>query len=156
MNRTDELIRALRATGYRITPQRIEICRALAESKIHPSPQIIYRQVSEKYPGISQATVYNTLTVLRDLGEIVEVGLGQDRTHYEPDPSPHVNLICLRCGTIEDLENQAVATLSAQLAKAQGLRMKAARMDIYGFCRTCQTLPSLDRSMSKCEEANES
>jgi Fur family peroxide stress response transcriptional regulator len=156
MNRTDELIRALRATGYRITPQRVEICRVLAESKVHPSPQAIHQQVSEKYPGISQATVYNTLTVLRDLGEVVEVGLGQDRTHYEPDPSPHVNLICLRCGTIEDLENTAVAALSAQLAQAQGLRMKAARMDIYGFCRTCQALPLVDRSVRKSEEADES
>jgi Fur family peroxide stress response transcriptional regulator len=156
MNRTDELIRALRSTGYRVTPQRVEICRALAESKVHPSPQAIYRQVSEKYPGISQATVYNTLTVLRDLGEVVEVGLGQDRTHYEPDPFPHVNLICLRCGVIEDLENEAVAALSAQLAETQGLRMKAARMDIYGFCRTCQSLPLVDRSMSKSEEADES
>lgn len=161
MNRTEELIRALRVTGYRITPQRVEICRTLAESKEHPSPQAIYRQVSEKYPGISQATVYNTLTVLRDLGEVVEVGLGQDRTHYEPDPSPHVNLICLRCGKIEDLENSAVTALSAQLAEAQGLRMKAARMDIYGFCRTCQTLPLVDRGVSSSEtdmseEADES
>lgn len=156
MSRTDELISALRSTGYRITPQRVEICRALAESRVHPTPQAIYQQVSEKYPGLSQATVYNTLTVLRDLGEVVEVGLGQDRTHYEPDPSPHVNLICLRCGTIEDLENQAVAALSAQLAEAQGLRMKAARMDIYGFCRACQTLPRVERSVSASEEGNES
>jgi Fur family peroxide stress response transcriptional regulator len=154
MNRTDELITALRATGYRITPQRVEICRALAESKTHPSPQAIYGQVSEKYPGISQATVYNTLTVLRDLGEVVEVGLGQDRTHYEPDPTPHVNLICLRCGVIEDLEDETVTALSAQLAAAQGLRMKAARMDIYGFCRTCQALPMMDRSVSTSEEAD--
>jgi Fur family transcriptional regulator, peroxide stress response regulator len=156
MNRTDELIRALRSTGYRITPQRVEICRALAESKTHPSPQAIYQQVSVKYPGISQATVYNTLTLLRDLGEVVEVGLGQDRTHYEPDPAPHVNLICLRCGAIEDLENETVTTLSAQLAETQGLRMKAARMDIYGFCRTCQSLPLVDRSVSTSEEADES
>jgi hypothetical protein len=42
MNRTHELIDALRKTGYRITPQRVEICRALAESREHASPQAIY------------------------------------------------------------------------------------------------------------------
>ena len=156
MSRTDELINALRMRGHRITPQRVEICRVLAESTDHPSPQSLYEQVSVKYPGLSRATVYNTLTVLRDLGEVVEVGLGQDRTHYEPDPSPHANLICLRCGTIEDVEDQAVAALSAQLAAAQGLRMKAARMDIYGFCRTCETLPLVDRAMSADEDRDES
>ena len=98
MDRTQEFVAALRAAGYRITPQRVEICHALAESREHPTPQALYRQISAKFPGISQATVYNTLTVLRDLGEVVEVGLGQDRTYYEPHATPHANLICVRCG----------------------------------------------------------
>ncbi len=140
MDRTHELIDALRKTGYRVTPQRVEICRALAESRNHPSPQAIFEQVSAKFPGISQATVYNTLTVLRDLGEVVEVGLGQERTHYEPHPGPHANLICVRCGKIEDVDDPQVAALSAQLASRQGLRIKAAHMDIYGFCRQCEAV----------------
>ena len=139
MNRTDQLIAALRAAGYRITPQRSEICRALAESKEHPAPSAIYRRVSARFPAMSQATVYNTLTVLRDIGEIVEVGLGQDRTHYEPDPTPHANLICLHCGAIEDVDVPAVAELSAELAAVRGLAMKSARMDIYGICSACRT-----------------
>ena len=88
MERTQEFVAALRAAGYRITPQRVEICRALAESREHPTPQALYRQISAKSPGISQATVYNTLTVLRDLGEVVEVGLGQDRTITSHMPRP--------------------------------------------------------------------
>lgn len=154
MDRTNELIEALRATGYRITPQRAEICRALAESKEHPSPQSIYRQISAKFPGISQATVYNTLTVLRDLGEVVEVGLGQDRTHYEPDPTPHANLICIRCGKIEDVEDPRVGALSEHLASLQGLRVRAAHMDIYGFCRGCEA--SVESRRSDGEGWNES
>lgn len=145
MNRTLELIDALRKMGYRITPQRVEICRALAESRDHPSPQAIYRQISEKFPGISQATVYNTLTVLRDLGEIVEVGLGQERTHYEPHPTPHANLICVRCGKIEDIDDPQVSALSSRLAAKQGLRIKTAHMDIYGFCSECEAATKSDR-----------
>lgn len=138
MDRTQQFVAALRSAGYRITPQRVEICRALAESREHPTPQSLYRQMSEKSPGISQATVYNTLTVLRDLGEVVEVGLGQDRTHYEPQSTPHANLICVRCGKIEDIDDPQVAALSQQIASQQGLSIKAAHMDIYGFCRSCQ------------------
>lgn len=139
MDRTKQLVAALRDTGYRITPQRVAVCRALAESKDHPTPLAVYREVSTQFPGVSQATVYNTLAVLRDLGEIVEVGLGQDRTHYEPDPRPHANLICLRCGAIEDLKDPLVDSLSRRLAAERGLRLKAARMDLYGFCRACST-----------------
>jgi Fur family transcriptional regulator, peroxide stress response regulator len=146
MDRTTELIEALRGTGYRITPQRVAICRVLAESRDHPSPQSIFREISEKFPGISQATVYNTLTVLKDLGEVVEVGLGQDRTHYEPDPTPHANLVCVRCGKIEDIQDPQVGALSSRLASQQGLRIKAAHMDIYGFCRTCEAIVESQRT----------
>jgi Fur family peroxide stress response transcriptional regulator len=150
MDRTQELIEALRTTGYRITPQRIEICRTLAESREHPSPHSLYQQVSAKFPGISQATVYNTLTVLRDLGEVLEVGLGKDQTHYEPHPEPHANLICVRCGSIEDIEDPQLGTLSERLAAKQGLRLKAARMDIYGFCQECQV--ALKGERIECED----
>jgi Fur family transcriptional regulator, peroxide stress response regulator len=136
-DRAQQLIEALRTTGHRITPQRVAVCRVLAQSKDHPTALAIHSEVSDRFPGISQATVYNTLTVLRDLGEIVEVGLGQDRTHYEPDPTPHVNLICLGCGAIRDLEDETVRSLSASLSERHGLEMKAARLDIYGFCTTC-------------------
>jgi Fur family peroxide stress response transcriptional regulator len=144
MNRTIELIAALERTGYRITPQRAEICRALAENKEHPTAAAIFAQVKATFPGVSQATVYNTLTVLRDLGEVVEVGLGQDRTHYEPDPTPHANLICLRCGKIEDIEDARLADLSAELAARHDLRLKAARMDVYGLCSACQAVTTAD------------
>ena len=137
MDRTTEQIEALRATGYRITPQCAEICRALAETREHPSPQAMYRQISAKFPSISQAIVYNTLTVLRALGDVVEVGLGQDRTHYEPNPTPHANLVCVRCGNIDDIDDLQAAALSQQLVTRQGLRIKAAHMDIYGFCCEC-------------------
>lgn len=137
MDRTVEFVEALRAAGYRITPQRLEICRALAESREHPTPQAIYRRIRAKVPSVSQATVYNTLTVLRDLGEVVEVGLGQDRTYYEPHPTPHANLICLRCGKIEDVDDPQVGALSERLASREGFSIKAAHMDIYGVCRAC-------------------
>ncbi len=154
MDRTVEFVEALRAAGYRITPQRVEICRALAESREHPSPQALYQEISARLPGISQATVYNTLTVLRDLGEVVEVGLGQDRTYYEPHPAPHANLICIRCGRIEDVEDPEVRALSERLAAREGLTIKAAHVDIYGFCRSCQGLSMSSRDGS--EERDES
>ncbi len=154
MDRTVEFVEALRRAGHRITPQRVEICRALAESREHPTPQALYRQISARTPGISQATVYNTLTVLRDLGEVVEVGLGQDRTYYEPHPTPHANLICLRCGKIEDVEDPQVGTLSERLALREGLSIKAAHMDIYGVCRACAAQSTGQRLDG--EEADES
>jgi Fur family peroxide stress response transcriptional regulator len=142
MSRTDQFVAALRTAGYRITPQRVAVCRALAESREHPTPLALFERLSKELPGLSQATVYNTLSLLRDLDEVVEVGAGQERTHYEPDLRPHVNLICLRCGKIEDLDEPEIAPLSERVAAAQRMRLKSARLDLYGYCQACQATPA--------------
>ncbi|MCB9152700.1 MAG: transcriptional repressor [Caldilineae bacterium] len=104
MNRSEKLQHALRSAGYRMTPQRLAICDVLAASDDHPTPYVVYERVRVQVPTVSVATVYNTLGALRDLGAIVEIGLGRSEAHYEPNLAPHANLICLQCGRISDFE----------------------------------------------------
>jgi len=52
-----------RNIGLKLTPQRRDT-RYLEGNKEHPSAEEIFRAVSEKYPTMSFATVYNTLAAL--------------------------------------------------------------------------------------------
>jgi Fur family peroxide stress response transcriptional regulator len=59
-NRIDKLARfkdACRRAGLRLTPQRLEIFRELAESKDHPSVEELHRRLLVKFPTISLDTV---------------------------------------------------------------------------------------------------
>jgi Fur family peroxide stress response transcriptional regulator len=114
------------------------ICDALAASDEHPTPYAVYEQVRRRFPSVSRATVYNTLNALRDLGEIVEIGLGRSQAHYEPNLAPHANLICLRCGRIVDFEELPMAELRGEIAARSGFAVKNTRIDVYGVCRQCQ------------------
>ena len=116
MNRQEQLIDALRQAGYRMTPQRMAICEVLAASDEHPTPYAVYERVHAAFPTVSLATVYNTLNALRDMGEIVEIGLGRSETHYEPNLAPHANLICLQCGRISDYEELPMEQLRGAIA----------------------------------------
>ena len=80
-----------------MTPQREAICTYLAQTDRHPTPYQVYEDLSVTHPEISRATVYNTLNTLQQLGAIVELSFGADHTHYDTNPEPHINLICLRC-----------------------------------------------------------
>src|SRR3954469_19797318 len=100
----DLYLNALRQAGKRITDQRRVICDYLAETASHPTPYQVFEDLSQQYPDMSRATVYNTLNVLKELGAIVEIGFGADHTHYDTDTAPHINLICLRCHEISDLK----------------------------------------------------
>lgn len=136
--RAEQMERALQQAGYRMTPQRTAICEVLAHSTEHPTPYAVYDQVRLRFPTVSRATVYNTLTALRDLGEIVEIGLGRSETHYEPNLAPHANLICLRCGRIEDFPDLPIDLLRARVADEAGFDAKNTRIDVFGVCRHCQ------------------
>lgn len=136
--RSEQLQDALREAGYRMTPQRSAICEALADSDEHPTPYGVYDQVREHFPTVSRATVYNTLNALRDLGEIVEIGLGRAETHYEPNLAPHANLICLQCGRIQDFSDLPIDVLRDKVAAQSGFSVKNTRIDMYGVCRDCQ------------------
>ncbi|MFP4432661.1 MAG: Fur family transcriptional regulator, partial [Spirochaetaceae bacterium] len=75
---------ALSQANLRLTPQRIEICRFLAESESHPTAQAIFDVLKEQYPSLSMTTVYGTLDSLVRLGAITSLGnVGDERIHYE-------------------------------------------------------------------------
>ena len=134
-----QYIDTLRRAGLRVTSQRVAVCEFLANTKRHPTTSQVYEAVRKTHPEISQATVYNTLNTLRDLGAIVEIGAGTDRTHYETDPSPHINLVCLRCRQIADLQDSfAPVMLMDNIFQNTGFRATALQVQVSGFCPDCQ------------------
>jgi len=53
---------------------------------------------------MSQATVYKTLALLKEMGQVLEINL-RDDSHYDGNrPQPHPHLICIRCNKIVDGE----------------------------------------------------
>ena len=132
-------IEALRSAGMRVTNQRVAVCEFLAETKIHPTTTQVFNAVREEHPEISQATVYNTLNTLRDLGAIVEISAGTEHTRYEPDPSPHINLYCLRCNEVSDLQDcLSPDLLMDNIFQNNGFRATALQVQVTGFCAPCQ------------------
>ncbi|RME85800.1 MAG: transcriptional repressor [Caldilineae bacterium] len=137
-SRFEAMTEALRRANYRVTPQRLAICKLLASSKSHPSPAEVYEHIRRQYPTISLATVYNTLAVLRDLGEIIEIPGNAGGVRYETDLTPHANLICLRCGSITDLELDVFEKVRTEIDAAVPFALQGLRIDAFGVCPRCQ------------------
>jgi Fur family peroxide stress response transcriptional regulator len=138
--RIDELLSKLRNRGYRLTPQRVALVRLLATSEDHPSATQIYDVLQDRFPTMSPATVYKTLNLLKDLGEVLELGFSDDDNRYDgKNPAPHPHLVCVRCGRILDGQATAVRQLARQVAEQSGFQALSHRFDVYGLCPTCQT-----------------
>jgi Fur family peroxide stress response transcriptional regulator len=130
-------IEALRSKGYRATPQRIAICRIALNSRAHPSAQQVYDEVKEIHPTVSLATVYKTLEVLRDLDLVQEITLPKGQARFDSFMNPHINLICLKCGSITDLDDVTVKEITRKVAADTKFKPTGQRVDVYGICQKC-------------------
>jgi len=137
--RTATLLSRLKARGYRLTPQRIAVLKILAASTGHPSVEQIYESVKADFPTTSLATVYKTVTLLKEMGEVLELGFSHDSNRYDGNkPYPHPHLICIHCKNIVDQEMATLSALPQQVAQATGFQIVGHRLDIYGICPRCQ------------------
>ena len=137
--RFEQLISKLRESQYRLTPQRVELIRLIAASEGHPSASQLYSQIKVQFHTMSLATVYKTLDLLKELGEVLEIGL-RDDSHYDGNkPYPHPHLICVKCQKIMDGElESAVENIVQEVEKNFGFQILKHQLDFYGVCPNCQ------------------
>jgi Fur family peroxide stress response transcriptional regulator len=134
----DQIIQALRNGGYKATPQRIAICRFALSSKEHPSAQKVYSEVKKFHPTVSLATVYKTLQILKELGMLQELSSSLSQTRFDPNVKLHINLVCLQCGTITDVDDPVGKELIRRLAGSAEFTVTKHHLDVYGVCRKCK------------------
>ncbi|MCF8033843.1 MAG: transcriptional repressor [Desulfarculaceae bacterium] len=135
----EQMIAALRAAGQRVTPQRLAVLRVLAESHDHPTVETIYERVSRDFPTTSLATIYKTLTMLKGLEQVLELGFAHMSSRYDGrKPSPHAHAICVRCGAIADPDIGPMESLAKDMAKRSGYKLTRHQIDFFGLCPQCQ------------------
>jgi len=133
-----KLITSLREKGYKMTPQRLEIIKLLSQDRSHPGAMDILRRVRKKAPQISMSTVYYTLDLLKKEGLIQELEFYDRDNRYDVNVFNHINLICKRCGKIEDFTEEV--PFSSEIIEGQtGFRPVGMRFEYYGYCRKCQS-----------------
>jgi len=130
-------IKALRSKGYNATPQRIAVCRIALNSREHPSAQQVYSEVKKIHPTVSLATVYKTLEVLKDLDLVQELNLSKGQARFDSYMKPHINLICLKCNNIFDLDDDTAEEIARKVAAATKFKPNGQRIDVYGTCQKC-------------------
>ena len=137
--RFDDVIDKLRQRKYRITPQRIAILKAFVHSAEHLSVEQVHEQVKINFPTTSLATVYKTVTLLKDVGEILEIGFADGLNRYDGNkPHPHPHLICTQCKTITDPDVSLLDQLTAEVEQKSGYRILSHQVEFFGICPACQ------------------
>lgn len=133
------MLQKVKLRGGRLTSNRLALLRLIAVSEGHPNASQLFEQMREKFPAISLATVYKTLSFLKEEGEVLEINL-RDESRYDGNkPYPHPHLICQHCGKVIDGdEMNSVAIVNQEIKKMYGFQVEQANLVFYGTCDDCR------------------
>jgi len=128
----------LKASGLKITPQRLLIIKVLDElgDEYHPGAEEIWKAVFTREPNISRATVYRNLKQLVESGMVNELYFRDGKARFELNKEHHHHFVCLTCGGTEKI---AAAGLE-QVYREVGQKRKVVshQFEVFGYCDDCE------------------
>jgi Fur family ferric uptake transcriptional regulator len=128
----ENLTRALRDAGVRITRQRAALLGVLAAAEDHPDAVELHRRAEQDAPGISLSTVYRTLSALEGQGVIHRhqfEGAAARFEHAEADHHDH--MIDVETGDVVEFRSERIERLQAEIAAELGYEIVHHRMELY-------------------------
>lgn len=132
----DQTTIKLKEIGLKVTPQRQAILKLLEGNQTHPSADRIYSKILRKYPGISFATVYNTLSKLVEAGEIQELDIDPNKKRFDPCIKSHYHFYCKVCGKVFDIVYDTPLVLN--IKKIEGHQVDTIQLNLKGVCKDCR------------------
>ncbi len=127
--RLETVVGKMRGRGYKATPQRIGVLRALAAEQ-HQSLE----EIRGRCPEVGLVTVYRTLDLLSELGAVRRLDLG-DGPRYELAEDHHHHLICETCGDISEFEE---CPLDPSALRNLDFVVSSHSLELYGKCGACR------------------
>jgi Fur family ferric uptake transcriptional regulator len=123
------VIGKIRGRGYKLTPQRLAVLRALAAGQ-HQSLE----EIRARCPGVGLVTIYRTIELFSELGVVRRLDLG-DGPRYEMAEDHHHHLICESCGDVAEFEK---CPLDLRRLNGLDFEVNSHSLEIYGRCAVCR------------------
>jgi len=141
----DKMYIFLREHNLRITPQRKAILQILYDCRGHHlETENIYELLAvreRKSQKVGLATVYRTLELFEKIGLVSRLSMENSPARYElviHDRIRHHHLICLKCGQVQEIEDETVEDLKMKIQKDKEFQVADKPMKIYGYCKRCK------------------
>jgi len=135
--RIAHLEKVCRDSGIKLTHQRIEIFREVAQSGDHPDAEKVYQGVRRRMPTVSLDTVYRTLWMLKDLGLVTTLGSAREKTRFDANLGRHHHFVCVRCGLTRDIYCQTYDKLKPLASVKAFGRVESTHVEVRGVCFRC-------------------
>ena len=122
----------------KLTPQRLVIYEELIKDTHHPSTDMLYKRIQEKFPTISFDTVHRTLLTFHDIGvaNIIE-GTGNPK-RFDGNLEKHHHFQCITCKKIIDIHEAAYDNLPIPEDIRTRCDVLRQTVRLEGICNECR------------------
>lgn len=134
-----EVTALLREKGFKVTPQRLAIYNVLSNTTEHPSAEMIFSKLQEFYPTMSLATVYKTIEILKEIGLVQILNVGEESFRYDANTDTHPHVRCLVCNRVDDIYGVDESAYVNQISEKTAYRLSGQQFYFYGVCPECQS-----------------
>lgn len=124
--------------GSGITKQRQAVLQVIRDAEEHLTANEVFELSRRILPGISFATVYNSLRYLKQEGLIGEVRFGTDAARYDRTLARHDHAICTACGKLVDFELNMPKSLANKAAELSSYEPASIEVVLHGLCPNCR------------------
>ncbi len=136
-SRLNHLKEICRESGMRMTHQRLEIFKEVAQTGDHPNVDQVYSGVKKRLPTISLDTVYRTLWMLVNMGLINTMSPSRNRTRFDANLDDHHHFVCIKCGMTRDFYNKEFNKLSIPETMSEFGTHRQTQVEVRGVCHQC-------------------
>jgi len=120
-----------------LTKQREVVLRVIREDQEHLTANEIFDKAKQLLPGISFATVYNSLRFLKDAGHIAEISFGNGASRFDSKLTRHDHAICTKCGKLVDMEIELPREIINFAAEFSKFKLESLELTLRGLCPDC-------------------
>jgi len=129
----EQLLETLEQQGYRSTSPRRAVAQVIANQGKHFTAE----DLREKLPSLGRATIFRSLKLLVETGVLCRV-LEDGDLHYQlSHRGHHHHLLCVECGSSQDLLGCDIEKLLQQTSASHGFELSGHWLEVYGRCRSC-------------------
>lgn len=132
-----EFENACRKAGLKVTQQRLEVHRELAQAQDHPSAEMLYQRVKKILPTISLDTVYRTLATFEKHRLIIRVQTVESQARFEAKMERHHHAVCIHCGAITDFTWDTFEEALVPEAVIEWGKVTRRNATLEGICNAC-------------------
>ncbi len=117
--------------------KREAVFEKLSGTTSHPTAEWLYEELKKEIPDLSLGTVYRNLSVFKDEGLIISVGVVNGQERFDANTCEHSHFVCLDCGGVFDIDAHIEPSFNDEIARRNNIDVLFRQLNFYGKCKQC-------------------